>query len=246
MIQEVPVWSTRRAGDPASVGHRMEADGFGRPSSPVCGLSSEGLYFRRDHSWADVPAAQRCEACDGARPGADRLRSTAVAMSFVGDSERPSDPERRGPRRVYGPPAWNSRRRTHGWTRTWSSSGDGSAGGCDRSPRSCSSGGECRRHPRSTMRPSAPLSRRSYVPRSTVNLSRRPQSMSPFVDEDAHACWCHPTSWRRRSLPTLRGGGGARGGVRAVSLAGEHGKVRWPCALPHSFAASSCPAVWAD
>lgn len=66
MLEGVPVWSTRRAGDPASVGHRMEADGFGRPSSPVCGLSTEGLYFRRDHSWDNVPEGQRCPACERA------------------------------------------------------------------------------------------------------------------------------------------------------------------------------------
>jgi hypothetical protein len=60
----VPVWSTRRKGDPASVGHRMAGDGYGRPSSPVCGLSSDGLFFR---AWTDseqVPERQRCEACD--------------------------------------------------------------------------------------------------------------------------------------------------------------------------------------
>lgn len=63
MITSVPVWSTLRAGDPASVGHRMADDEYGRPSVPVCGASSEGLYFRRDHDWGDVPEAQRCDAC---------------------------------------------------------------------------------------------------------------------------------------------------------------------------------------
>lgn len=60
----VPVWSTKRQGDPSSVGHRMEGDEYGRPSSPVRGASSDGLYFRRDHDWSDVPERQRCEACE--------------------------------------------------------------------------------------------------------------------------------------------------------------------------------------
>lgn len=59
----MPVWSTRRAGDPASVGHLMVDDGYGRPAPPACGASSEGLFFRRDHDWADVPEGQRCEGC---------------------------------------------------------------------------------------------------------------------------------------------------------------------------------------
>jgi hypothetical protein len=33
---------------------------------PVCGASSDGLYFRRDHEWGDVPERQRSEACERA------------------------------------------------------------------------------------------------------------------------------------------------------------------------------------
>jgi hypothetical protein len=57
------LWSTRRQGDPLAVGHRMEADGHGRPTSPMCGCSTEGLWFRRDHEWERVPMAQRCPDC---------------------------------------------------------------------------------------------------------------------------------------------------------------------------------------
>jgi hypothetical protein len=63
MISPMPVWSTRRAGDPASIGHRMIDDSFGRPTLPACGLSSDGLFFRRDHDWEQVPERQRCRLC---------------------------------------------------------------------------------------------------------------------------------------------------------------------------------------
>ena len=43
------LWSTHRQGDPRSIEHLMQPDGHGRPTSPVCGLSTEGLWFRRDH-----------------------------------------------------------------------------------------------------------------------------------------------------------------------------------------------------
>lgn len=41
----------------------MVGDGYGRPTSPACGLSSEGLFYRRDHDWEDVPERQRCPGC---------------------------------------------------------------------------------------------------------------------------------------------------------------------------------------
>lgn len=62
----VPVWSTERPGSPTSIGHRMTPDGHGRPTTPVCGRSTEGLWFRRDHEWHEVPPGQRCDEC-GAR-----------------------------------------------------------------------------------------------------------------------------------------------------------------------------------
>jgi hypothetical protein len=68
MIDVVPVWSTKRKGDPASVGHRMEDDGYGRPSGPACGVSSQGLFFRAWLTWDDVPIPQRCPEC-GLRVG---------------------------------------------------------------------------------------------------------------------------------------------------------------------------------
>jgi hypothetical protein len=63
MIRGVPVWSTKRQGDPSSVGHRMLDDDHGRPMSPVCGLSSHGLFFRAWTDWERVPSPQRCDAC---------------------------------------------------------------------------------------------------------------------------------------------------------------------------------------
>lgn len=70
-MELMPVWSTRKPGDPASVGHRMLDDFHGRPMSPVCGCSTEGLWFRRDHEWSQVPGRQRCSICE--RLAAGRL-----------------------------------------------------------------------------------------------------------------------------------------------------------------------------
>lgn len=33
--------------------------------APVCGCSTEGLWFRRDVEWERVPAPQRCGGCTG-------------------------------------------------------------------------------------------------------------------------------------------------------------------------------------
>ena len=38
----------KRQGDPASIGYWMRPDGFGRPTTLVCGRSTEGRWFRRD------------------------------------------------------------------------------------------------------------------------------------------------------------------------------------------------------
>lgn len=59
----MPVWSTKRQGDPASVGHRMVDDAFGRTTSPACGIRSEGFFFRAWSEWEEVPERQRCEDC---------------------------------------------------------------------------------------------------------------------------------------------------------------------------------------
>jgi len=58
------VWSTKRPGDPASIGHRMTPDAHGRPTTPFCGLTTEGLWFRRDHDWGQGPEPQRCRGCE--------------------------------------------------------------------------------------------------------------------------------------------------------------------------------------
>ena len=71
----MPVWSTKPQGDPASVGHRMDDDGYGRPSIRVRGRSSEGLIFRRDISWERVPADQRCAPCE-------QSHASAVARQY--------------------------------------------------------------------------------------------------------------------------------------------------------------------
>lgn len=70
MIDVVPVWSTRRQGDPTSIGHRMVGDEHGRPGLPVCGGSTHGLWFRRDVTWERVPEPQRCRSCAGEPLGA--------------------------------------------------------------------------------------------------------------------------------------------------------------------------------
>jgi hypothetical protein len=49
----------------------MEPDGHGRPTMPVCGISTEGLWFRRDHVWAQVPERQRCRDCEALQVGKD-------------------------------------------------------------------------------------------------------------------------------------------------------------------------------
>jgi hypothetical protein len=64
MLRGVPVWSSLPQGDPMSVGHRMDEDGYGRASLPVCGRTSEGLFFRRDVRWDQVPVGQRCARCE--------------------------------------------------------------------------------------------------------------------------------------------------------------------------------------
>ena len=55
--------STGPQGDLTSVGHRMVDDSYGRPGTPVCGCSTNGLWFRRDVSGERVPVAQQCSAC---------------------------------------------------------------------------------------------------------------------------------------------------------------------------------------
>ena len=59
----VPLWSTGPPGAPSSIGHRMQPDAHGRPTTPLCGCSTHGLWFRRDHRWEQVPQAQRCAVC---------------------------------------------------------------------------------------------------------------------------------------------------------------------------------------
>jgi hypothetical protein len=63
----MPVWSTRRQGDPSSLAHRMKPDAHGRPTTSACGRSTDGLWFRRDVEWERVPETQRCPEC-GAEP----------------------------------------------------------------------------------------------------------------------------------------------------------------------------------
>lgn len=58
------LWSTGPPGDPTSVGHLQLEDYHGRPTGPLCGLSSNGLYYRVQLSWEAVPGAQRCPECD--------------------------------------------------------------------------------------------------------------------------------------------------------------------------------------
>jgi len=45
----------------------MIDDAHGRPGDPVCGRSTEGLFFRRDHGWPQVPEHQRRHACGAGR-----------------------------------------------------------------------------------------------------------------------------------------------------------------------------------
>lgn len=61
--RHVPVWSTLPPGEPGSIGHRMSTDTHGRPSPPVCGQTSNGLWFRLGVEWDDIPERQRCRAC---------------------------------------------------------------------------------------------------------------------------------------------------------------------------------------
>ena len=63
MIGALPVWSTKRPDDPASIGHRMQPDSHGRPMTPVCLRTTNGLWFRRNFAWNDVPEHQRCPDC---------------------------------------------------------------------------------------------------------------------------------------------------------------------------------------
>ena len=89
MIDDMSVWSTKRPGDPASVGHRMPEDDHGRPAGPLCGASSHGLWFRRDHEWADVPERQRCFACT---QGWRHLRAGFLTAEPVPDGQKDDDP----------------------------------------------------------------------------------------------------------------------------------------------------------
>lgn len=62
-IRDVPVWSTRSQGNPTSIRYRMAHDDHGRPGSPMCRCSTEGLYFSRDVEWTCVPERQRRTSC---------------------------------------------------------------------------------------------------------------------------------------------------------------------------------------
>ena len=83
----MPCWST------TSIGHRTQDDAYepcgpdGRPTSPVCGRSTEGLYFRRDHHWEQVPERQRCPRCDegigGLLYGADLMSTTGGLVGLL-------------------------------------------------------------------------------------------------------------------------------------------------------------------
>lgn len=60
----MPGWSTGPKGAPGSVGHRMGRDHHGRPGSPLCGCSTDGLWWRGELDWEQVPPAQRCPDSD--------------------------------------------------------------------------------------------------------------------------------------------------------------------------------------
>lgn len=56
------LWSTGPQGDPNSIGHLMAPDGHGRPTSPVCGISTELSWF--PERVEDLrPAKQVCRGC---------------------------------------------------------------------------------------------------------------------------------------------------------------------------------------
>ena len=54
-----------------SIAHLMEPDSYGRPTSPLCGIGTKGLWFRRDHKWENVPPRQRCPQCEALQVGQD-------------------------------------------------------------------------------------------------------------------------------------------------------------------------------
>ena len=71
----MPVWSTKRVVTPRSIGHRMEPDGHGQPMSPVCGITTEGLFFRMQLEWDQAVDA----ALSGVRGETD-LRSEVARL----------------------------------------------------------------------------------------------------------------------------------------------------------------------
>lgn len=66
----MPVWSTAPPGDPTAVAHRMHEDFHGRPTLPICGRTSHGLYLRAWTDWDRVPLERRCGPCDVPPPTA--------------------------------------------------------------------------------------------------------------------------------------------------------------------------------
>lgn len=47
-----------------AVAHRMHEDFHGRPTAPLCGLGTHGLWLRAWTSWECVPVGRRCPPCD--------------------------------------------------------------------------------------------------------------------------------------------------------------------------------------
>lgn len=99
MISLMPVWSTLAQGDPASVGHRMSHDDHGRPGPPICSCSTNGLYFRKDLTWEQVPLTHRCVACVEPRVGSAPLARPGDAV--IGLAESYAAEPTRGSTAVY-------------------------------------------------------------------------------------------------------------------------------------------------
>ena len=63
-------WAACPSGPRNAQGHQPRSatarprTGYRRPTTPICGRSTDGLWFRRDHEWHQVPPGQRCDECN--------------------------------------------------------------------------------------------------------------------------------------------------------------------------------------
>lgn len=58
------LWATEPKGHPRALVHRMAGDDAGRPSDPVCGVSTDGLFLWAEVEWEAVGRVLRCPVCD--------------------------------------------------------------------------------------------------------------------------------------------------------------------------------------